>query len=370
MQFTCNTKPLADALSLGIINSNVSKYYRKSCLAQLSATKTALKINLEAESIVTELIVKGASDTDAIPSIFVDSLVLKQLVSTFDTATVTLEFQENGLVLHAGKSKFTLPKMIDSVELELNAPKDVSSADGVAVDIKKDTWKFVKDHQMFAIAMSFVHPVYTKVWIGDAGDIIVGDFDNSLFTHSTKGNLGSTCLLSETIINLFNALPEGAKLFKYDRTYVIRVDLDSYTYVSEFTPQYEDDEGVGSYNSTIFLDMMKHPDNNAVQVSAAAMNKFLGQASLLSTNTEDTIFVDIGDGQLRLYKNDLSCQLDAKGITADTYKAEFKVDTLKSVVSNYADADTVFIAPMIQENETIGFLFWNADVTTLLAVVE
>lgn len=370
MQFTCNTKPLADALGLGIINSNVSKYYRKSCLAQLSATKNTLKVNLEAESIVTELLIRGAGDAESAPSIFVDSLLLKQLVSTFDTATVTLEFLENGLVLRAGKSKFTLPKMIDSVEMELNAPRDVSSEVGVAVDIKKDVWKFVKEHQMFAIAMSFVHPVYTKVWVGDNGDIIVGDFDNSLFTHSKKGNLGATCLLSDTIVNLFNALPDGAKLFKYGRSYVIRVDLDSYTYVSEFTPQYEEDEGVGSYNSAIFLDMMKHPETNSVQVSAAAMNKFLGQAALLSTNTEDSIFVAIGDGQVKIYTDDVNCQLDAKGITAEVYTAEFKVETLKSVVSNYADADNVFIAPMIQEGEVIGLLFWNADVTTLIAVIE
>jgi len=369
MQFTCNTKPLSDALNLGIINSDVSKYYRKSCLAQLTATKTSLRVNLEAESIVTQLIVKGAGDADASESIFVDSLLLKQLVSTFETATVTLEFIENGLVLHSGKSKFTLPKMIDSIELELNSPKDVSDQSGVSVDIDKDAWRFVKDHQMFAIAMSFTHPVYTKVWIGDTGDVLVGDFDNSLFTHSKRSNLGTTCLLSETIVNLFNALPEGAKLTRYDRSYLISLQLDSYSYVSEFQPQYETDEGVGSYNSAIFLNMMKHPVSNYVETSAAAINKFLGQATLLSTSTEDTIFVSVGDGQVKLYTDTLKCEVAATGITPDVYTGEFRVDTLKSIVANYVDGDKVCIYPMLEESVVIGLLFWNKDCTSMLSSV-
>ena len=72
----------------------------------------------------------------------------------------------------------------------------------IKVKIDNSDWKFVKDYQMYAIGMSFVHPVYTQVWIGSEGDVIVGDFDNSIFTFSKKNKLGKTCLLSNTIFYL------------------------------------------------------------------------------------------------------------------------------------------------------------------------
>lgn len=367
MKFIVNTKPLADSLNLGVINANVSNFYRKSCLAQVTASAHDLKINLEAAYIVSEIRLKGSGDSERSETVFVDSLLLKQLVSTFESSTITLEFTDGGLILHSGKSKFTLPKMVDEVEIQLNAPTLPESV-SESVDINKPDWKFVKDNQMYAIAMSFIHPVYTKVWIGSKGDVLVGDFDNSLFTHSNKNKLGTTCLLSDTIINLFNSLPEGAQIIKSDKSYVIDVKTDSYEYLAEFTPQYESDENVGSYNSDIILGLMSR-SGDSVSFDASAANKFLSQASLLSNSSDDTVEFSVRGNELSIVDRNVDCKLPIKGEVIEPYKIEFKIELLKSVISKYSDGE-VNISPMIDNTAVVGAIFFNDELTTVLAGVE
>ena len=366
MNFNVSTKPLANVLDLGVVNQNVSKFYQKSCLAQVTASRKDLKINLEAANVLSEIRLKGSGDSDETVTMFVDCLVLKQLVSTFDAPVTAFEFTEGGLILHSGKSKFTLPKMIDDSELELTAPRDDVSQD--IIDIDKSDWKFIKEHQMYAIAMSFIHPVYTRVWVGEDGDVLVGDFDNSLFTHSKKSKLGSTCLLSDTIINLFNILPEGAKLRKLNDSYVIKVSTDGYEYMSEFKPIYESDEGVGSYNSDIILDMMVYDDSSAIKVNTTSINKALNQAALLGSSTEDTIKFSVKEGSLSLVDNNVDCNVPIEGIT-NNYHVEFKTALLKSVISNF-DEETVFISPMKQEDEVAGIIVWSKNMTVVLAGID
>ena len=367
MKFITNTKPLSDSLNLGIINANVSNFHKKSCIAQISATKDTLTINLEAARICSEIKLKGSGDSEDRETIFVSSLLIKQLVSTFEAATTTLEFTDGGLVLHSGSSKFTLPKMVDESELELDAPQipDYSSPE---IDIDKSDWKFIKDSQMYAIAMSFIHPVYTRVWIGEGGDVLVGDFDNSLFTHSIKSKLGKTCLLSDTIVNLFNSLPDGAKLVSVEDSYLIRYKSDSFEYVSQFTPQYESDENIGSYNSDIFLGMMEHPDSG-ITVSASALTKFLNQSSLLAGSDDDTIVLSVEGNTVCLKDRNVDCKLQSEVSYDEAFSVEFKSESLRKVISNYGD-DVINFIPLKQNDEVSGILVWNKDLTTILAGVE
>lgn len=368
MRFTLSTKPLADSLDLGVVNANVSKYYQKSCIAQLEATQNALRINLEASNIVTEIRLKGSGDAADSGVMFVDSLLLKQLVKTFEASTTTLEFTDGGLILHSGKSKFTLPRTVDADSgMELRAPQ-LPESSAKAIDVNKSAWKFIKENQMYAIAMSFIHPIYTKVYIGEAGDVIVGDFDNSLFTLSDKGNFGATCLVSDTIVNLFNTLPEGSKLIKMGRNYLVRVETDSFEYVSEFTPQYEDEENVGSYNAEIILGMMEHPTGYA-EVATAAVNKFLSQADLLSTSTDDTIRLGLEAGHLFIKDKNVDCKIDVKCDNSVEYFTDFKTSLLKSVMSNYS-TEKVCIAPLMQEDVCAGIIVWSDELTTVIAGVD
>lgn len=371
MIFTTNTKPLSDALALGVINSNVNKFYSRSCIAQIRARGNDLTLNLEAAFIKTEIRLKGNADNHDVEGLaMVDCLLLKQLVSTFESSTVQIEFVEGGIVLKSGASKFTLSSIVDADDIELDKPS-IPEYSAESIDIDKSDWRFIKDNQMYAIAMSFIHPVYTRVWIGDQGDVLVGDMDNSIFTHSKKNKLGTTCLLSDTIINLFNSLPEGAKLVKgNNRAYVISIKTDAFDMLCEFKPQYEDEEEVGSYSSDIILDMMNHPEDS-VEVSTVSINKYLSQATILSTNSDDTVkFIYDYDNpeQVILKDKNSSVNIPCKG-TILPVDITFKTSLLRSAISNYSD-ETLKISPYISDDEVVGILIWSKDLTTVLAGVE
>ncbi len=367
MKFTCNTKPFADSLDLGIINSNVSNFHQKSCTVELTATENMLKINIEASQIYTEIHIPGKGEGDT-ATIFVDSLLLKNLASTFESQTVTLDFTDDGLTLISGKSKFTLAKMVDGGDFDLRAPAVPESMND-AIELNQSDWKFIKDYQMYAISMAFINPVYTKVWVGQNGDVLVGDFDNSLFTHSVHSKLGKTCLLSDTIINLFNSLPSGSKISPLDDSYVIQLKTDSYEYLTQFTPLYESDESVGSYNSDIFLGMMQHDEDSAVKINTVAVTKALNQALLLSTNSQDSIFFSLEGDHVHLTDKNVDCSIPISGQSAETYKVEFNLERLKKVVANYSD-ETISVSPMEQDGAVVGIMVWNDALTTIVAGLE
>lgn len=372
MKFTANTKPLSDALSLAIINSNISSFYMKSCVTQLTVGSEGLRINTEASNIFTEILLKGAVEDGDVKNhvAFVNSATLKQLVSTFDTDIVTFEFVEGGVILHSGKSKFTLANIVDAVDIELVRPlSDDMNIPTPTVKLNSNVWKFINDNQMYSIALSFIHPVYTKVFIGESGDVLVGDFDNSLFTHSKNSDsLDTTCLLSSTIINLLDNVPENTFIERIDRSYILVYTSDSFNYTSKFDPQYESDEGVGSYNSEIFLSMMAH-DAVGVKFDSTTVNKLMNQASILSTSSEDTITLSTESNTILLKDKNVEGVVSCEGKFDNPFTLEFKTNALKKVISNYGDG-VVNIGPVYQEDVVVGILIWNDSLTTILAGVE
>lgn len=365
MKFTLSTKPFADALALGIINSNVSRFYSKSCVAQLTIEGNCLRINLQALQIITELTLKGKSDGTGPNIVIVDSMLLKQLVSTFEASTTTLELTDDGLVIHSGKSKFNLPNVSEVDSTYLDRP--VSELDNnTMVSIDKSDWKFIKDNQLYAISMSFSYPVYTRVWVSDSSDVLVSDIDNGLFTHSNRGKLGSTCLLTDTIINLLNSLPEGSKLAKLDNSYLISAHTDTFSLVSEFTPEYEDD--IGSYNSPMILKMIEK-DNPSIKIPTASVKKFLSQAELLSNSSEDVIKLGLSANQFYIKDNNVDCKIEVENSTDIKFDVDFKTKLIKSAICNYTD-EFINISPIYQEGELGGLLMWNDSLSTILAGVE
>lgn len=366
MKFTLSTTPLVDALALGVINSNVTKYYQKSCIAQLTAEGSELRINLEANSLYTELVLKGSNDSEGSRTIFVDCLLLKQLVNTFDSSTVTLEFADTGLVLHSGKSKFILPKVIDSDDMRLNSPQSV--ADQPPIKLQTACWKFVKDHQMFALSMSFVNAQYTLAYAGESGDVLVGDFDRSVFAYSKNSNLGATCLLSDTIINLFSSLPEDAIIYKFNESYVIDMQTDAFHYTSEFMPKFGD--LAQAYNADIVLGAFNMDAARSIKVKLSTISKFLSQAELLSSSSDDNITMIISNGVLSLADDNVDCQVDVKGDNNIQCNGKFNTSLLKSVISNL-DADEVYICPLFEDNGDIGSITaWTEDMAIVLGAIE
>jgi hypothetical protein len=367
MKFTTSTKPFQNAIDLGIIKENISKFNQKSCLAQVTATRENLRINIEAPSIYTEMVLKGSGDSDEEVSVYVDCSSLRQLVDSFDKDVTTLDFVEGGIVLHSGSSKFTLPKLIDGSNLSLTRP--ATSNDENSIELKSGDWKFVKDHQMFAISIWMIHPVYTKVWIGADGKVIIGDIDNVIFTLSEKSNLGSTCLLNPTIINLFTNLPEGSKTKKIDRSYLLTVDTDGYLLTSQFVPEYEDDEGVGSYNSDAILGTLVKPEAY-IEVDVAPIIKFLNQADIIATAQDTSTFFKIDGTTLSLNRGSSDLKLDVSKIgELEGYSGDFKSTFFKSIFSS-VDSDKIKIGPVYNEEELSGCLFWTDNLAIVLAFQE
>ncbi len=364
MKFTVSTKPLKNAIDLGIIKENISKFNQKSCLAQVTATRDTLRINIEAPSIYTEISLRGSGDSDESTTIFVDCALLRQLIDSFDKDITSLDFIDGGIVLHSGSSKFTLPKLVDANNLSLNRPAD--TVEGDSIELKSSDWKFVKDHQMFAISIWMIHPVYTRVWIGEDGKVIVGDIDNVIFTLSNKSNLGSTCLLNPTIIHLFTNLPEGSKISKVDNSYVLSVETDGYTLVSQFIPEYETDEGVGSYNSEAILTTLVKPENY-IEVDVAPIIKFLNQADIVATSEDTYTNFKVADNVLTLNRGsgDFKVNVNKVGDLVD-YAGDFKSTFFKSIFSSI-DGDKIKIGPIYNEGEISGSIFWTDNLSIVLA---
>ena len=375
MKITVNTKPLLEALNLGIINSNVTKYYEKSETAQLKIEGNSLIINLEADSILSEIEMKGKVEdtgyvtTDSGDIGFVSSMTLKQLVSSFETATVIFEFTESGLLVVSGKSKFTLPYKVDSdAGLEYDRPKEKGTSENF--DLNQETWDFVDKYQMYAIAMSFLHKVYSRVYSGKSNDVLVCDYDSGVYTHSNKPALGKACLLSSTIINLFNSLPEGAMIAECGDDYLVKVSTDSYNFRAEFHPDSEEDEEFGDYMSDTIIEIMNSPETG-ISLKVGSINKILSQSALLSSNSEDTIELQVKGSTVKLVDKYTDCFIESSGSSKLDYSLQFKKSLFKSVISNCPEDDVV-IQPILDEDENSvgGVLFSSKDLQVVLAGVE
>lgn len=363
MKFTLSTKPLSDALDLGVIQANISKYYRKSCLAELTASRKELRINLEASSVVTEILLKGSGDEDGPVSAFVDCLVLKQLVGTFEANTTTIEYSEGGIVLHSGSSKFTLPFLAESDDGELKRP-ELAPEGATKVPVDLSDWKFIKDFQMYALALSFVHPIYTNAWIGKDGDVIVGDFDNSLFTFSKKSKLGRTCLIPDTIVNLFNSLPEGANITLMDKSYRVDVKTDTFEYASQFTPKYEDEDNNGNYSADAIMQSVHKDPAKSMKVAVPPISKLLSQADLLSSGNENKIDFEVKGQELQIKDENVDCRLKFEGECPE-FKISLNSSLFKSIIG-HVDSETVNISPVVMDDEVQGLTIWTDNLTVMV----
>lgn len=371
--YKLNTKPLADALNLGVLNANISKLFLKSCLIEITAGPESIRFNIEALNIRTEMIMKGSSTFTQEESVFVDALTLKNLVNSFEANVTTFEFVENGVVVSNGKSRFELPKTLDEATVKLNRPT-VNTVDAVAspIEIKKEDWSFINDNQTYALSQSMQYAVYQLAFFGAGQDVLTGDLELSLFTHTKKNtNLPNTCMLSSTIINLIEGLPEGATVQENGKTYLIRAATDGFSYISEISPAYEDDPNVGTYNSQIILEMMRKDTTNAGAVNLDLINKFLKQAALVKSHagSQDTPVTNwkVADGVLYLSDDSSHVEIEIAGCPVN-YEGKFDTTSLTKVLS-HLDAAEALVAPLIQDEEVSGIKCWTDNMTVVLAFV-
>lgn len=366
MKFTVSTKPLINAIDLGIIKENMSKFNRLSMIAQVTATQDTLTINVEAPRIVTEMALKGSIDGELEEpiSVFVDSVSFKALIDSFENDVTTLEFVENGLILHSGSSKFTLTTVPSPTGASLSKP--VAPSNTEPIPFNKENWEFVKSHQMFAISIWMIHPVYTRVYVGSTKDVIVGDIDNSIFTLSHKSDFPHTMLLKPSIVNLFTNLPEGASIYAQDDTYIIDIATDSYAIRTQFTPEYESDEGVGSYNYDTIFPVLQ-PTSNWLEFSVAPISKFINQSEILTVGSDHVISVKLAENKLSITYGDSKYTTDVtkEGEFGD-FAGDFNAAFFKAIFSSL-DGDTVKMCPVFDDDGSLNSgLFWTDNMSVVI----
>ena len=366
MKFTVSTKPLKVAANLAVINQNVSNFYQRSTLIQLTANATDLTVNTESKGIFSEVVLKGVGE-GAEDGVLLDCLLFKQLVSTINTPQVTIEFTNNGITILAGKSTYALPKQMDIDEMKLTSPTKVED-NASAVDIDKNGWKFIKEHQLFARSTDKNNPVYMYVWTGDS-DVLVGDYANSLFTYSSVGQLDNPCLLSQSIINLLASMPDDAKLISSGESYVVSVKSDSYEYTAQFDPLYESEDN-GNYNADIILGMMTPESDNGVVVNGDEIIAALNQSLLLTTAKDHTIMFKVAKDGVRVTDTKVNCFVAPENeYSGDSFELKFSPTVLKSVISA-CPASIIKICPTIVEDEVVGITIIDDSLTVVLGGID
>lgn len=364
MKFTVNTKPVIESTKLAIINANVSVFHKKSCIVYVSADTNTLKINIEAKSIRTEVTIPGHGEGEP-ASIFVDSMLFKNLISTFDSDLLEFDFEENALKIISGKSEFSLPKIIDSADISFTSPElpDIANE----IKLVKDDWKFISDHQEYAISVSYNTPVYTYAKFTADGKALTGDYDTGIFTKSEQTPF-IDCLLTDTVIHLFTELPDDATAYKNDRNIIIQFVQDSYSYRSEITPTYETDEGVGNYNADMILALM-NPTDVYSTIDRNRLNKLIDQATILSSNKEDIVTIKANDDKIAITGPNLEGLFDSTHSIVNAYEGKLKLRTFKSAITHFVD-DIINIAPLYADDIVNGILLFDSKLYVTIGTIE
>lgn len=366
MKFGLSVAPLKDAMNLGIISSNISKFFEKSTVIELNAEGDTLRLNTQATSLLSESYIKGDNQDGGIGNAIVDCLLFQKLIDTIDTSEIVLDFQDNVLTVQSGKSSFNVPKlMTDEDDVSLDRPVEVG--DSSVTELHPETWKYIQDHQLYALALSQINRAYTRVWVSPERGALTGDPSMSFFTYQPSCDLDSNCLVSSTIVNLMAMMEPGAELYHIDDSnYVVKVHTDSFEFVSQFTVDHEDKNGMGEYGADMIFDMVLN-DANTVDVSLSKLNSVLKQATLFSSASDPLITLESSDKGIKLVNDNVNCKISND--TSSDYSVSFKVQDISLVVS-HMDGDTVSVSPIIKEGEVFGERFKSNDLVALLGGVE
>lgn len=368
MKFTVNTKPLKDALAIAIVDSNVSRYYQKSTLVQLTMEQNHLRINTEANAIMTEVSVYGHGECNGGESILIDALLFKKLINTISATQMDIEFSENAVSVRTASGSYNLPKMLDTSEAQLNRPESLTDSEiEFGLEVDTDSWKYIKSHQMFARATTDEYPVYTYVFFGEGGDVLVGDYKSSIFTHSSCGILGEDCLISESIVNMFNSIPDNARLIKKGENYIVNANTDAFTFTASFVPRYESDE-LGRYNSDIFIELMSTFNKEHISIKSSDITTVLNQVQILSKRLTKLHLCISGD-TMTLSDVNMKSTIHSDVVQNQTYEVNMNPDNLRNVISHCPDA-TLDIYPAMNGENIVGIMIASGSMTVVIAGVE
>lgn len=371
MKFNLNVKPLKDAMDLGVINSNISKFFEKSTVIELTVNGNELHLNTQATSLLSEAVILGNNEESGTGSAIVDCTLFKSLISSMDSNEVTLDFQETALVVTSGRSKFNVPKLLtDEDGASLDKPvSEEELANKFCGELNPGTWKYIQDHQLYAVAASQIHKVYTRVWVSKDKGVLTGDPNNSVFTYQPESDLDSDCLVSSTIVNLLSALDEGTKLYHVDSTtYVAKMDVDSFSFCAQFTVEHENENNMGEYDSDMIFDMVLDESQQEVSISKSKMASNVKQASLFASASNPYISIDAKENGVYLVNDNVNCRI-SKDNPGLTYDVQFMLSDIDTVVSHMDDNDMT-VSPIVKGEEVFGVRFKSGDMVALLGGVD
>ena len=364
MKFTLSTKPLVAAANLVIINSNINEFDDKSYMLEITADRTNLYLNTETHFIVSEVKLLGTGTEEEPARAFVDALIFKNLISTLKSAQVEIDFTPNSIVVTSGKSSFSLPMLANAKDGAFRSPLELSSEKISAADnIDLGKWKYIKKHQLYAKATSYALPVYTYVWVGKDNDVLVGDLNNNLFTHSKAGQLDMDCLINDSIVNLIITLPENTKIIREDNAYMLYIMADSYEYRSQITPTLESDEN-GEYNAETIISIMELGDNT-VKVDGAEILTAINQATLLNKAADAQLTFSVTADGLLIKNPYINAVIPIEGNVGYPYTLRFTPSVLKSFISNCPDMN-LELCPRVNDGEVAGIIVHTKDYTAVV----
>lgn len=370
MRFKLNVTPLKDAMNLCIISSNISKFFEKSTVIQLTAEGSNLRLNTQATSLLSEVVIKGDNEDNSTACAIVDNSLFKSLISSLDVNEVTLDFQDTVLEVKAGRSKFNVPKLLmDEDGICLDRPiLEENLQDRTCSELHPSIWKYIQEHQLYAVASNQIHKVYTYVWVDSDKGVLTGDPNMSFFTYQPNSDLGSNCLISNTIVNLLAAMEEGTQLYMInDTNYLVKMNIDSFSFCSQFTVEHEDETGIGIYDSDMIFDMVLDEYQTESCVSRGKLSSNIKQAQLFASSTNSLISVESNDKGMYLVNDNVNCRI-SKDIGRE-YSCSFNLSDLDIVVS-HIDEDNMTVSPIVKEEEVFGLRFKSGDMVALVGGVE
>lgn len=380
MKITVSTEALKSGLSTLILDSSISKFNPKSCITRLTMSSGSLQLDTEYSEIKSRLKMDCTADTDDLKVIYVESSVFKRLIGSLNTGDVSLEItdkDETTLVVYAGKSKFFVPQIAEYQDvrfgIESGDIEDLETLFDKSAKFDFSAWKFVSNYQLYAIADSITSlKAYTNVYVGEDNSIIVGDYNNNLFTYSNKNTVFDSCMLPGSVVRLLIAYPEDSSVAHGDNGlwYIMcHNESGNYSLISEFKTKPETD--TENYQSDKILPLMVHDDKSAVTIpNLAAIRDVLAQGSVLVSNKNDYVInLSVDKGKLHIYGNNMEYTENVDNADV-SFNAAFRLQHFIDTIS-HLDSNEVTIMPKYRKDRNgndvvIAILLWTENLTVVL----
>lgn len=348
---TISTKTLQNIIKIILVPQNVSKFVQKSQVVQLTADaqRDALRINVETAHVVSEATIKGQFDGET-ASLFVDTLMLRNLVATLVENEITVTMTNDSISITDGKSQYALEKIADISDGEFKSPR---FGDRSIESIKSDDWQFVKDHMLFTLAESANSGSMAQqyVYLSNNGTAVTGDFFRTMFSKYSCADFGNTYLIAPEVINALCLVPDTNSAYAGDRYITVVVDSQDANYASEF--QFQSEDTIGSFNAPLIMDLFDDSSDSGLSAASADIVRVLNQSDIVSGKAEEFIRMTMSGSEISFKDRRIESSIRCEGNLSETYSALVSKSRLRSMVGS-CPSKTVQINAILRDGIVQG----------------